>query len=421
MINFSRQTLKNGLKTIHIPLENSNSVTILVLVGTGSRYETKNINGISHFLEHLFFKGTKNRPSTSAIAHELDSIGAYYNAFTSEEYTGFFVTCAKNKIDLASDILSDILINSQFDENEITKEKGVIAEEINMYEDIPQKQIIDLTKEHFYGDTPLGRSTLGTKKIISSLNRTHFLKYLKTHYSAKNSIVAIAGGVDSKTWKKIINNNFGAFNDHKISPPAKCQINKNSSVRLKIKKTDQTHLTLGFNTFARNNENRFTLKLINNILGETMSSRLFTEVREKRGLAYYVGSDEWYFTDTGALVAYAGVDNKRFIEAVEIITEEIKKLSRATITQKELQKAQDNIEGKIYLGLETTFSIAEFYGEQELLYEDILKPSEIVQKMKKISLQEVNSLAHKLIKQNPLKLTSIGPYQNENKLNKLIK
>lgn len=420
MIHFHNKKLSNGLRVLNVPIKESNAITILFIVGAGSRYETKSQNGISHFLEHMFFKGTTKRPTTSDISYELDSIGASYNAFTSEEYTGFYVQCAKSKIETAMDILSDILINSQFRQEDISKEKNVIIEEINMYEDLPQRQIVDLTKEHFFGDTPLGRSTLGNKKNIRSFGKNDFIKYLKDHYSTKNSILTIAGG-EVNNILSLSSKYFSNFNKDKYHKCDDLTTKDNrTSVKIKYKKTDQAHITLGFTTFKRQSEDRYALKLINNILGETMSSRLFTEIREKRGLAYYVGSDDWYFHDTGALVAYAGVDTKRIDESISVIKSEIEKLAQNTITEKELQKAKDNLEGKMYLGLETTFSYAEYFAEQELLYGKIMQPEEIVNKIKSITLEEINKLAKKLTK-NKIKLTVIGPYKNEDRFIKLIK
>lgn len=422
MIKYEIEKLDNGLRVIYVPITQTNAVTVLMLVNTGSRFETKAENGISHFLEHMFFKGTASRPSTMMIANELDGIGASYNAFTSEEYTGFYVRCSKNKYQIAIDILGDIIQNSLFDEAEIIKEKGVIIEEINMYEDLPQKQIFDITKEHFYGDTPLGRSTLGTKNNIKSFDRNQFINYKSHHYLAKNSVVVIAGNGTKKDWKEQVVENFSHL-DASEAPKAVdfIKFNKKNSVKTKYKKTDQAHMTIGINTLKRNDDKRFALKLVNNILGETMSSRLFTEVREKRGLAYYVGSDSWYFADCGALVAFAGVDTARLSEAIKVISEQIRKIANHSITKKELQKAKDNIEGKMYLGLEDSFSVAEFLAEHELLYNKIISPEEIVKKIKAVTLAEANDIILRLVKNDGLKLSLIGPYKSGVQFEKLIK
>lgn len=412
MLNYQTHKLSNGLRTIFVPMSQTNAVTILILINTGSRNEDTKTNGISHFLEHLFFKGTPSRPSAMQISYELDSIGASYNAFTSEEYTGFYICCAKTKFSQAIDILADMIVNSSFAEPEINKERGVVIEEINMYEDLPQKQIIDITKEHFYGDTPLGRSTLGPKENINRFCHRDFINYKNLHYIAENSILSIAGGGEAKTWKKLAEEKFGQLAKGKIiaADPVKI-IKQKKSIKLKYKKTDQAHITLGLNTFSRHDKKRYELKIINNILGETMSSRLFTEVREKRGMAYYVGSDSWYFDDAGALVAYAGVDKNRINEAINVIKEQLQLIGKNSITNKELQKAKDNIEGHMYLGLEESFAVAEFFAEQELLYKEILQPEQIIKEIKNKELDQVNNLAANIVNDN-IKLTIIGPYKS---------
>lgn len=419
-MNYQKKKLKNGLRVIYVPIKQINAVTCLFLVNSGSRFETKQENGISHFLEHMFFKGTKKRPNTQKIAYELDSIGANYNAFTSEEYTGFYIKCAKTKIDKSLDILSDMLNGSLFEEKEINKEKGVIIEEINMYEDLPQKQIIDITKYHLYGNTPLGRSTLGTKEAVKSFTRKDFVKYKHDHYTTSNSILVIAGSYEDKKTQKLVNELFSQFNEKKSPKCEKAKtITNKKSVYLKYKKTDQAHLTLSIPTFSRHNKNRYILKIIDNILGETMSSRLFSEVREKRGLAYYVGSDTWYFEDTGSMVAYAGVDPKRIDEAITVIKEQLKKLTDNSITNEEIKKAKDNIEGRMYLGLEDSFSVAEFFAEQELLFNEIKTPTEIIEKIKKIDINEIEKL-NKEIFAKEIKLSLIGQFKNKDRFLKLI-
>lgn len=419
-MNYQKKKLKNGLRVIYVPIKQINAVTCLFLVNSGSRFETKQENGISHFLEHMFFKGTKKRPNTQKIAYELDSIGANYNAFTSEEYTGFYIKCAKTKIDKSLDILSDMLNGSLFEEKEINKEKGVIIEEINMYEDLPQKQIIDITKYHLYGNTPLGRSTLGTKEAVKSFTRKDFVKYKHDHYTTSNSILVIAGSYEDKKTQKLVNELFSQFNEKKSPKCEKAKtITNKKSVYLKYKKTDQAHLTLSIPTFSRHNKNRYILKIIDNILGETMSSRLFSEVREKRGLAYYVGSDTWYFEDTGSMVAYAGVDPKRIDEAITVIKEQLKKLTDNSITNEEIKKAKDNIEGRMYLGLEDSFSVAEFFAEQELLFNEIKTPTEIIEKIKKIDINEIEKLNKQLFTKE-IKLSLIGQFKNKDRFLKLI-
>lgn len=422
MIHFGRHKLANGLRVITVPMKETKAVTVLALVGTGSRYETKSLNGISHFLEHMFFKGTKKRPTNLHIARELDSIGASYNAFTSEEYTGFYVRSAKDKYSVGLDIIADILLNSQFPDTEIFKEKQVIIEEINMYEDLPQKKIIDLTKQVFYPNCSLGRSVLGDKKTVASLNRNNFLGYLKSNYVARNTILVIAGSGDKNEWLESVKNKFYNYNNN-ILPrfrPIPKNNQKNSRIKVQYKKTDQAHLTLGVRTFPRKDKRRYPLAVFNNIIGATMSSRLFSEVRERRGLAYYVGSDTFEFTDTGGYIAYAGVQITRLEEAIKVIYNEILKTAKFALGGEELERAKNNIEGKMYIGLEDSFSVAEFLAEQELLFDKIEQPEEILDQIKSISGDQIFRLAKNLFKPEQFNLTIIGPYKEVGRFKKLV-
>lgn len=423
MIHFERYKLANGMRVILAPMKETKAVTVLALVGTGSRYETKSQNGISHFLEHLFFKGTKRRPTYLHIARELDSIGASFNAFTSEEYTGFYVRSAKDKFGVGLDIISDILLNSQFPEAEIAKEKQVIIEEINMYEDIPQKQIIDITKEVFYPNSSLGRPVLGNKKSVTNLNRNDFVNYLASNYTAKNSIIVIAGGGNKEEWLEAIKSKF-ALLSNKQEPKFRLILKtdqKNPKIKIKYKKTDQAHLTLGVRTFSRKDKRRYPLAVFNNILGATMSSRLFSEVRERRGLAYYVGSDTMEFYDTGGYLAFAGVQITRLEEAIKVIYGEILKTAKFVLGGEELERAKNNIEGKMYIGLEDSFSVAEFFAEQELLFGEILQPEEILAEIKKVDEAQILRLARNLFKTEYFNLTIIGPFKGEGKFRGLLK
>lgn len=423
MIHFERHKLGNGMRVILAPMKETKAVTVLALVGTGSRYETKSQNGISHFLEHLFFKGTKKRPTYLHIARELDSIGASYNAFTSEEYTGFYVRSAHDKFEIGLDIISDILLNSQFPDSEIVKEKQVIIEEINMYEDIPQKQILDLTKENFFPNSSLGRPVLGNKQTVASFKRVDFLHYLACNYVSRNSIIVIAGAGNKDEWLESIKNKFLRLSNNKL-PETRTVTNnqqKNPKIKIKYKKTDQAHLTLGVKTFPRKDKRRYPLAVFNNILGATMSSRLFSEVRERRGLAYYVGSDTMEFADTGGYLAFAGVQISRLEEAIKVIYNEILKTARFALGGEELERAKNNIEGKMYIGLEDSFSVAEFFAEQELLFSEIKQPEEILVEIKKIDETQILRLAKNLFNPKYFNLTAIGPFKGEEKFRKLLR
>ncbi|EKD56950.1 MAG: hypothetical protein ACD_58C00038G0002 [uncultured bacterium] len=422
MINYKKHQLTNGLTVITAPMKGTKTVSVLVMVKVGSRYETKQENGISHFLEHMFFKGTNKRPTSLDISKELDSIGAEFNAFTSEEYTGFYISSSADHFDKSLDILSDMLHNSKFEEAEIIKEKGVILEEVNMYKDIPQKYVQDLAKELLYGKTPLGKTILGEPHNIKSFKRKDFINYIKKHYQAQNTYIAIAGNPGKFDWFKMVDKSFGGFpkgvKNHFVK---QAELQKKLEVLLHYKKTDQAHLILGFRTINRYDPRRYDLKVMNNLFGGIMSSRLFTEIRENRGLAYYVGSSYWEFDDVGALLVSAGLDKNRVDEAIKVILEEFNKLKNEPISEEELIRSKENIKGRFYLNLEESYAIAEFLADQQLLYSNIKDPDEIIKKIMAVKSEDITKLAQEFFTSKNLNLTIIGPYKDKTRFEKLLK
>lgn len=422
MLTYQKHQLKNGLTVITAPMKETKAVSVLVMVKVGSRYETKEENGISHFLEHMFFKGTNKRPTSLDISKELDSIGAEFNAFTSEEYTGFYISSSADHFDISLDILSDMLHNSKFDESEITKEKGVILEEFNMYKDIPQKYVQDLAKELLYGETPLGRTILGQPHNIKSFKRKDFVNYIKKHYQAQNTIIAIAGNPNGSNWLKTVDQLFGSFpKGAKNIYQKQSEFQKKPAILLHYKKTDQAHLILGYRTINRFDPRRYDLKVLNNLFGGIMSSRLFTEIRENRGLAYYVGSSYWEFDDVGSLIVSAGLDKNRIDEAIKVILEEFNKLKHEPISKEELTRSKENIKGRFYLNLEESYAIAEFLADQQLLYGNIKDPDEIIKKILAVKPEEITKLAKEFFISQNLNLTIIGPYKDKARFEKLLK
>ncbi len=421
MIKYGRTILPNGLRIITAPMKETKAVTVLFLIKAGSRYENKEKNGIFHFIEHMVFKGTKKRPTALDISKELDSVGASFNAFTSDEYTGFYVSATANHFNMSLDILSDIIINSQFPVLEIKKEKGVIIEEINMYNDLPQRNVVDLAKMQLFGDTPLGRSTLGEAKIVSSLSRQDFIKYIKNYYCPENMMVIISGNTDKFNWGKTVKEKLAKLS-RKKKKVAKTNYSFQSEPQIVVhyKKTDQAHLVISWRTFSRFDKRRHTMKILNNIMGETMSSRLFTEVREKRGLAYYVGSSIWEFSDTGAQLSFAGLDIKRIDQSIKIILDQYKKLRDKKVSKEELNRAKENIKGKMYLGLEDSFSIADFLGEQELLFDKIKQPEQVIKDLFAVTSDDIKTLAQEIFIPKNLNLTIIGPFKKKKRFEKLI-
>ncbi len=421
---YKKTTLKNGLRIITVPMQNSNSVTCLILIGTGSKYETKDINVISHFLEHMFFKGTKKRPNTLKIAETLDMVGGEYNAFTSKEITGFWAKVDKKHQDIALDWLSDIFLNSKFDEKEMQREKGVIIEEINMYLDNPAAYIGELWENLLYGDQPAGWRVIGEKENILSFNRQKVVNYFKTHYSPLNTIVCVAGAIDSEKIESKIKDYFKSIAD--ASPESKVKIKERQkipNVLIHSKKTDQTHFCLGVRAYDLFSPKRYTLALLSVILGGNMSSRLFIKVRERNGLAYSIHTLTDNSTDTGYLVTQAGIDHKNLEKSVKLILEEYKNLKAQKIKSRELQKAKDYLKGVMSLSLDSSDSQASFYAAQELLEETILTPEEKFRKIDQVSINDIKKVAEDIFSEGKLNLALIGPFNQKDseRLKQLLK
>jgi len=419
---FQKTTLENGLRIIAVPQKGTEAATVLVLVGTGSKYETKDINGISHFLEHLFFKGTKKRPNSLAIAEPLDKIGGIYNAFTSEEYTGYFSKIEASQLELALDWASDIYLNSLLPEKEIEKERGVIIEEINMYLDTPMLYIGELWKKLLYGDQPAGWEVVGTKENVAKIKREQILNYLKSQYVASNTIICLAGKIPSSQIINKIKKYFSKI--RKIQPKSRLPvIEKQDKPRLLLfqKQTDQTHLAIGVRAYNLFHPQRYTLELLGVILGGMMSSRLFEEIRTKLGIAYYIRTVVENNPDTGYLVTLAGVDNKNVEKAISTILKEYKKISQKKVPQVELKKAKDNIKGRTVLELESSDAQASFYAGQELLEKKILTPDEIFAKIDKVRESDILKVARDIFQPKKLNLALIGPFEDKTKFEPLLK
>lgn len=420
---FKKTILKNGLRIITVPQNNTQAVTVLVLVGTGSKYERKEINGISHFLEHMYFKGTKKRPDTTAIAETLDRVGGIYNAFTGEEYTGFFAKTDAKHLDLALDIISDIFLNSKLDPEEIKKEKGVIIEEINMYFDHPSSYVQTLWDKLLYGDQPAGWGIIGTKESVSRISRQQLSEYMRNQYTASNTVVCVAGNI---LYNPIVANKIKEyFLKIRIQKPfgKKKVIEKQEKPRclLQYRKTDQTHFCLGVRAYNLFHPQQYAQDLLGALLGGMMSSRLFIKIREELGMAYYITTTVSSFTDTGYLVTQAGVDNRRVEKAISIILKEYKKIFQKGIPLKELKKGQDHLIGKMTLLLEASDAQTSFYGLQEILERKILTQKEICDKINKVKTNDILRVARDIFKPSKLNLALIGPFKEKEKFEKLLK
>jgi len=440
---FKKTILKNGLRIITVPQKSTQAVTVLVLAATGSKYERKKINGISHLLEHMLFKGTKKRPDKIAISEPLDRVGGNYNAFTGEEYTGYFAKVDSGHFDLALDIISDIYLNSKLDPKELEREKMVVIEEINMYYDQPAVYVQSLWDKILYGDQPAGRDITGTKKGVLSISRKQLIDYMKTQYNASNTLVCVAGNIpdSSRAIDKIKKYFSGIKNKKSIKKPPVVDASVKASTELssilsnnrriekqrkpkfllKEKKTGQTHFCLGVRGYNLFHPQRYSQEILALILGGMMSSRLFIKIREELGLAYYIRTGISSDPDVGSLVTHSGVDNSKAEKAISAIMKEYKNISQEKISLKELEKAKDHFKGKISLALETSDANASFYGGQEIVERKILTPKEICAKINKVTTNDVLRTAQDIFRPEKLNLALIGPFKNKEKFQRLLK
>lgn len=419
---YKKTVLKNGLRIITVPMKNTKAATVLVTVGTGSKYETKKESGISHFLEHMSFKGTKKRPGSLEINETIDRIGGLNNAFTGKEATGYWAKADSKHLDLLLDWVSDILLNSKLEEKEINKERGVIIEEMNLYLDTPTAYISDLWESLLYGNQPAGRLIIGKKENILNFKRKDFLNYLNNHYSAKNIVVCVAGDIESELAEQKIRNFFKKIKTNNPKPKLKViEEQKKPQSLIHFKKTDQTHLFLGARGYDVFHPQRFTQAILATILGGFMSSRLFILMRDKRGLAYYVRTSSESYTDTGYLVTQSGVDNSRVQEAIKLILKEYQSFKNKRIDESELKKAKENIKGTLILSLESSDAQASFYTDQELLTGKVLSPEEIFKKIDSVTVDDIQKLAREIFRPEKLNLALIGPFKNKERFDKLLK
>ncbi len=432
---YSLQTLKNGLRLITAPMSGTKTATILLMVRTGSKYESKENNGISHFLEHMFFKGTKRRPNALAISSELDAVGGVYNAFTGKEYTGYWVKIDSGKIELAFDIVSDMLINSKFESAEIEREKGVIIEEINMYRDNPMFYVEDLFEQVLYGNTPAGWDVIGTKKNIEGFSRKVFTDYFQRQYGVASCTLGVAGSINQAKIIGLSEKYFKRLAKNRFKEKEKVRERQSvSMIKAHYKKTDQAHISLGVRSCYYGHDNYIPTVILAAILGSSMSSRLFIQLRERRGLAYYVRTNSELYTDSGYLTSQAGVPIPKIEEAISVIMAEYGKLKKEPVGAKELQRIKDLIRGRSVIALESSDNMANWYVRQaviaassnmledkEQLKKHILTPEEYFRKIDKITPKQLREVANEIFVPEKLNLAVIGPFKDSQKFTKLLK
>jgi predicted Zn-dependent peptidase len=420
-MKYKKTTLKNGLCVITAPMQGTQTATVAVMIGVGSRYESEREAGLSHFIEHMFFKGTEKRPTTLAISEELDSVGGEFNAFTGKDRTMYYAKVDAKHLGRAMDVVADMYLNSKIEEKEIEKEKGTILQEINMYEDMPMRIVEDVFENLLYAKNSLGRDIAGHKKTVASFRRKDFTDYMKRFYVANDTVISVAGKFDEKKAIGEIKRYFASMGKGK-KPGFKKVAEKQTKpqVKIKFKKTDQTHLYLGVRAYHQEHKNRFAASLLGIILGGNMSSRLFIEVREKRGLAYYVGSSMEAFPDCGYFTSRAGVEHKNLELAVKVILEEYKKISAEEVTEKELQKAKDFVKGKSIMGFEESDEVAMFYADQEVRRRKIMTMEEIFAEIDKVGTKDILRVAKEIFQPNKLNLAVVGPHKDGGKFRKLL-
>jgi predicted Zn-dependent peptidase len=417
---FEKSTLNNGLRVVTAAMPEAKSVSCFVMLAAGSRYETRDTNGIAHFAEHMFFKGTEKRPTARDIATEIDSIGGEFNAFTSKEYTGYYVKCAAEHRDVALDVLVDMLRNSKFDPEEIEREKGVIVEEMNMYYDTPRDYVDGVYDELLYDDTPLGWDIIGRKETVRAATRDTFLGYLDRWYRAPRMVVGVAGALGDGLHARLEELLGDVGNGSSGGPDPVDWKQEEPRVKLHTKQSDQAHMRLGVHSYPIEHPDRYTLSLLATVLGGGMSSRLFSEVRERRGLAYYIYGYNQGYTDTGTLFAQGGVDLNRIDEAVRTVVAEFGRIAREPITAEELEKARNFAKGRLVLSLEDPKGTILFGLRTEVLEEKLREPDEVLAGLDAVTAEDIQRVAQDIVREERLNFALIGPFDDPDRFQQLL-
>jgi predicted Zn-dependent peptidase len=416
---YERHVLDNGLRVVTANLPEAQSVTCMVMLAAGSRYETPETNGIAHFSEHMFFKGTERRPSAREIAGEIDAIGGEFNAFTGKEYTAYYVKCAAEYRDVALDVIVDMLRHSRFEPDEIEREKGVIVEEMNMYFDTPRDYIGGVYEQLLYGDQPLGWDIIGRKETVRGATRETFTSYLDTWYHPSRMVLGLGGKVGDDALERA-QQLLGDLAPAETGDPGPVRPHANGRVKVFTKQSDQAHVILGVPSYPLEHPDRYALQVLSTVLGGGMSSRLFTEVRERRGLAYYVFGQNHSYTDAGSLYAQAGVDIKRIDEAVTTILTELRTIAADAVPADELEKAKSFSKGRFVLQLESPQGLILFGLRREVLEQRAPDLSEVLDGLNAVTAEDVQRVARDLIADDKLRLAVIGPFDDSERFEALL-
>lgn len=411
-MKYFKTILPNGLTIVEVPSSDAESVVVDFFVKTGSRSETPKENGISHFLEHFLFKGTKKYPSALAISSLVDSIGGVMNANTGKEHTQYFIKAASKHLSLIFEILTDMIQNPLLDPAELEREKGVIVEEINMYKDTPMAEIENVLEGAMWPKDALGRDIAGTKNTVTKFTREMFTDYIARHYQPPNMILGVSGKYHKPDFDKLVKRHWqnalkkrfygwDKVSDRQLRP----------RMAISYKATEQAHLSLGFKSFDYNDERNYTQAILGAILGGGMSSRLFIEVRERRGLAYYVHARPGHYQDTGIFGVNSGIQVKKIDEALSVIVKELAKIKNTLVGGQELRKAKEYIKGKAILALEDNQVKLDWYLEQIAFQKKTLTPAETFRKIDSVAAADVRTVARQVFRPKNLTLAVIGPYK----------
>jgi predicted Zn-dependent peptidase len=410
---YNKAALDNGLRVITSTMPHSRSVCLAIFAGAGSCYESEEEAGISHFIEHLFFKGTERRPTSKEITQDIEGVGGIINGGTDKELTVFWCKVASPHFSLALDVLSDLLLNSRFDNKDIEQERHVIMEEINMNLDLPQQRVSMLIDELLWPEQPLGREVTGYKETVPSITREHLLNYVARRYMPNNTVFSIAGNIQHEQVMAQIKPVFDKWAAGDLMTGYITNDNQTKArLRVESKDIEQAHLCLAVHGYSHSHPQRFTLDLLNTVLGGGMSSRLFMEIRENRGLAYDIHSYTEHFLNSGSFGIYAGVDPEKVETAVAAILEEVSKVKQG-ITASELTRAKELSKGRLYLRFEDSQNVALWYGGQEILTRQILDIDDVISIVDAITIDELQEVAEEILTDSGLNLAVTGPIKEE--------
>jgi len=408
---FTQKKFSNGLRLIVSPVPSTKAVTVLVLVGAGSRYESQRERGIAHFLEHMFFKGGERFSTPREVSETIDTIGGDFNAYTGKEYAGYYIKCASEKKEVAFDVLGDMLLNTKLDENDIARERGVILEELNMYEDTPMYQIGWDFEKLLFGDTPMGRDQIGLPENIRSFSPDDFRAYRADLYTPDNTVLIVSGDI-SFAEAEALTKTFFPFPITKKNRTAEqvAEFSEEKYIEIRTKKTEQAHLVIGFPGLPFGHADEFAVRLLAILLGGNMSSRMFLHVREKLGLCYSISTSTDHYSDVGVISTHAGVDVSRVPEAITAIMHEYRSMAECGVEEKELEKAKSYLKGKLVLRMEDSEEIASFLGVQAMLRGEIFPLETLFEKIERVSSADIVRVARDIFLSHLPRLALIGSF-----------